>query len=238
MRQWQWKIHEWFNVPSRPTWAYQINNEFGGYLAYRRSRKIQEWQPLAPYFTNTVDFSLSGGGTLGTFLTEAVAGVTVRWEILGEISDDVLPGDKLYSSRLPSSPPTGSNWFLTVLSHLPPRDVYAFTEVTGRYVLYDITLNGNLLGDTTDTHTVRNEKRVFEYVGVGAGPNILPGLVFKWRIGNFAPTFTLHFVRRSPPYRAQTLAGHRHDEHLTVNPLIADLADQWEYYGSWKLSLF
>jgi lipid A 3-O-deacylase len=228
MKQLQWWIHDRGGHPNaHPTWAFQINNEFGGYGAYHFSRKIFE----APFY----DVSVSGGGSLGDFLTEVGGGATFRLEMWGDMSDDVLPGDKLFSE--PPSPWMGGSPVQNFLKQLlVPREVYIYTKTTIRFVKYDITLDGNYWGDTTNTHTVKKETWVGEYVGPAAAQNLLPGLVLRWRIWKLAPRLTFDFVRRSPPYRVQSLAGHRYDEHLTVGP--PDLANKWEYFGSWEFSLF
>lgn len=220
MKELQWWIHELGNRPSRPTWARQINNEFGGggFISYRLSQKIQEYS----FFGKTLDLSLSGGGSLGNFLTDVVGAATLRFEIIGDISDDVLPGDKLFS-RMPTPPVPFPN-------NLLPRDAYVFFEEKPRLVLYDATLDGNLWGNRENTHTVKKEHLVNEFVGP------IPGIVLRWRIWKLAPRLTLNFIRRSPPYKGQTLAGHCCDEHGPST--IPDLANQWEYFGSWDLSLF
>ena len=231
MRKLQHGIHRILGVSSRPTWSFQVNNEFGGggFAGYRLSQKIQEW----PLGGHTLDFSLSGGGSLGNFLTDALGAATLRFEMWGDISDDVLPGDKLFSRPPLPWPCPGCNWFKTFLTNLKPREMYVFEEAKTRFVLYDITLDGNWWMSKANTHTVEKELWVNEFQG-----GLLPGLVIRWRMWKLAPRLTFNFVRRSPPYSAQTLTGHCCDQHLTVNPMTADLADKWEYFGSWELSLF
>ncbi len=158
-------IHDLRGFQKYQGWGNQLNNELGLQWLYTRNNKF--YQPLNANNKLGFDIISQWGGSLGNVATYLETGAEFRlgWN---------LPKDFGTSSARPggdNSAP-GSRLDSRILNN-PFGSLHTFVALNGRWVLHDITLDGNTL---SDSHSV-NKKEWVGSANMGIALSI-----YRWKL--------------------------------------------------------
>lgn len=125
--------HDVLNMKEPRGWDYQINDTFAGHVNVEYQRKI----------VGGKDADITGITSLqlGSIRNNARIGARFRLGLLNSMTNSVSTGSKMGQERVSIK---------SIPMHNRIQEIYFFTRFTMEHVMYNATIEGNILGEPSD----------------------------------------------------------------------------------------